>query len=167
VRELFGHTTRAFLTIEQYLGQDPDGEVLASAAVYFRRSFESDPTIHEAIAARGRQSAAAVGDDPVAAAQVLCARVQALVDQTPDDALVALPSGSAMEFATYLETRVCELVLHGIDLEDALGLEPIMPAGPVALVAEIMVDLIDRLDDRTVLRLLTGRTRGRVRHVLE
>src|SRR3954465_4828072 len=73
VRALVGHTSRSFVTVEAYLAQPAAVVEVASAADYFRatRAIAAGP----AIAARGRDAGAALGEDPVAAVAEITARV--------------------------------------------------------------------------------------------
>src|SRR5262249_49165549 len=83
-----------------------------------------------AIAERGREAGAALGDDPRRSVAQLAGRVTDLVDATPDDAPVAI-RGGRMTLANYLPTRTFELAVHGLDLARALGTDApsnLMPA---------------------------------------
>ncbi|MHB1585380.1 MAG: maleylpyruvate isomerase N-terminal domain-containing protein, partial [Acidimicrobiales bacterium] len=100
VRELVAHANRAHTTVEEYLTEprppEPPG---------------SDYFLPEAIAERGRQAVAALGDDPAAAVAADAARVVALVGATPLDATLGSPMGT-MPLGQYLPSRVAELVVH-------------------------------------------------------
>ena len=63
VRDLVGHTSRSLSTIEAYLGTASPGAELHGPVAYFlaTRTAHADP---EAIAQRGRDAGAALGDDP-------------------------------------------------------------------------------------------------------
>lgn len=120
VRDLVGHTSRALSTVESYLAKTADGDRLDGPVNYFLAIGESlaDP---DAVAQRGRDAGAALGQDPAAAIHDLVNRVSTLVNETPDDAPVATPVGT-MTLANYLPTRTFELAAHGLDLTRALGL---------------------------------------------
>jgi uncharacterized protein (TIGR03083 family) len=159
VRDLAGHASRALITVESYLdgartGQEPE---LRDVVAYVRAAAggHADPA---SIAERGRQAGAALGDDPHASVAQLAERVLALVDQSPDDALVASPMGT-MTLLGYLPTRTFELVVHGLDLAGAVGVpRPARLAAPLraslALAAELAASRDDSAD---VLLALTGR----------
>lgn len=167
VRALLGHTCRAFLTIESYLGAahdlpadstlSLDGRVLLDGPVaYFRAAFDSigDPV---EVAARGVAAGRALGDDPVAAARAIMNRVLPLVEQTPDDAVLATPVGP-MRLIDYLPTRAFELTVHSLDLTQALGIEAwpsLERAVPPAI--GLAVALAEPADAIHVLRGMTGR----------
>src|SRR5919206_3859297 len=65
VRALVGHTSRSLLTVEAYLARPAAAVELTSPGDYVRatRVVAADP----AVAARGRDAGAALGDDPAAA----------------------------------------------------------------------------------------------------
>lgn len=159
VRDLVGHTSRALLTVESYLDETRtvDTPDLSDAAAYFRTSQAAlaDPT---AVAERGRQAAAALGDDPPASVAGIAERVLARIDASPDDALVSTPVGS-MTLAGYLPTRTFELVVHGLDLAAAIGAPPPRPlTEPVARCLQLAVSLASgRPDAAQLLLALTGR----------
>jgi len=159
VRDLVGHTSRALLTVESYL--DPmrraEHPSITHASAYYRAASAAlaDPA---AVAERGRQAGAALGDRPAEAVSATAARVLALVDGSRDDALVTTPVGT-MTLVGYLPSRTFELVVHGLDLVAATGaavppqLFEAVP-GCLRLAAELATDRGDGVD---VLLSLTGR----------
>lgn len=130
VRDLVGHTSRSLTTVETYLGTAGAGPTLAGPAAYFlaAREMLADP---EAVAQRGRDAGAALGDAPAARIAELVERVPALVEASAYDAPVGTPIGT-MTLATYLPTRLFELVVHSLDLARALDV-----AAPPGLAAGI------------------------------
>ena len=159
VRDLVGHTSRALLTVDSYLDPTRTAEVpdLPDAAAYFRvaQSALADPV---AVAERGRQAGAALGDDPAATVADLAERVLGRIEAAPDDALVSTPVGT-MTLAGYLPTRTFELVVHGLDLAGALGVDP--PAAltePIFCCLQLAATLAGaRPDAAQLLLALTGR----------
>lgn len=123
VRSLLGHTCRAFTTIETYLNTpDTSAEVeIDSPEEYFRAAAAqlADP---EKVTRRGREAGTALGQHPLTSAAETAERVESLVRQTLDDALVGTPVG-VMRFVDYLSTRAFELTVHGLDLAGASGQE--------------------------------------------
>ncbi len=73
----------------------------------------------EHIAARGRQAALDLGDDPVQAVRAASERALRVVASAPDDATVGTPFGEQLLDA-YLRSRTAELVLHGMDLDSGV-----------------------------------------------
>jgi uncharacterized protein (TIGR03083 family) len=158
VRDLVGHTGRALSTIAAYLEKEPTGDTLDGPVGYFlaTRALLSDP---DAVARRGREAGAALGEDPVRAIADLARRVTGLADGTADGALVASPVGT-ITLVDYLPTRTFELTVHGLDLARALGVDPppsLQPAVSASL--ELAGHLAGTLGQAPeLLLLITGRT---------
>jgi uncharacterized protein (TIGR03083 family) len=119
VRDLVGHASRALLTVETYLGRPAAAVEVDSGVDYFRRALGSAGDA-AAVAQRGRDAGAALGDDPARAVAALAQRVTARVRAAAEDDLVATPVGG-MRLADYLPTRTFELTVHTCDLAAALG----------------------------------------------
>lgn len=154
IRDLTGHTARALLNVEAYLGRGDPGPVeLASAAEYFRRAFASAD--HALVAQRGRNAGAELGDSPDAAVAEIKGRVAALVAATDPEALLSTPFGRTT-LANYLPTRTFELTIHTCDLAAAVGAKPHIPA----LATEATFQLLGRLalDGGTAAELLLAAT---------
>lgn len=121
VRDLVGHTSRSFLTLESYRtdGVPAGAEWITSAANYYAQISKAsiDPA---QIAARGRAAAQALGDDPVGFVDELAARVVAWVGEAPASQPMMTIAGP-MALAEYLPTRAFELTVHTLDLDRALG----------------------------------------------
>lgn len=159
VRDLAGHSSRALLTVESYLDsattiRDP---ALPDAVAYLQAASTTlaDPA---AVAERGRQAGAVLGDRPATAVSDIADRVLGLVDASPDDALVATPVGT-MTLTGYLPTRTFELAVHGLDLAAAMGaLIPDQLTGVVPACLRLAADLAAaRGRGVEVLLALTGR----------
>ena len=92
VRDLVGHTSRAMLTVEAYLGTPASEAEVTSAVEYFRRVLASsgDPA---AVAQRGRDAGAALGEDPASAVREISERVLARLHAESGDALLTTPAG--------------------------------------------------------------------------
>lgn len=159
VRDLVGHTLRAFTTIEDYLVRPPEADDLAidldDAAEYFTTGLAT-PGIDAVVADRGREAGSALGDDPVATVEATVERVLDLLDGLPDGC-VARTGFGVLLFEDYLDTRIVELVLHTLDLRAALGLPLDPPAGPARVVLHVLADTIGRDDRGPALLALAGR----------
>lgn len=157
VRDLVGHASRSLTTIEAYLAQPVDEIVIRSPLDYLRamRSSTMDPS---AVADRGREAGAALGEDPATAVRALADRVLELVDATPDDAPLPTAFGGAT-LSAYLPTRTFELAVHTLDLVAAVGLDPpARLAAPVAASLALAAGAAGEGDDAgLVLLALTGR----------
>ncbi|WP_241994555.1 maleylpyruvate isomerase N-terminal domain-containing protein [Cryobacterium sp. TMT2-10] len=143
VRDLVGHTSRALLTVETYLGQAPaaSGAAVAvlSAVDYYPLALASlgDPAT---VARRGRDAGAALGPDPARQVSVIADRVLQLVAETAGDAVVATPVG-AMRLADYLPTRIFELTVHTCDLRASLGVQAQVPDAAASVSLHLLGDL--------------------------
>lgn len=138
VRALVGHTSRSLLTVEEYLDRPALTADITTAADYFRatRAVASGP----AVAVRGREAGAALGDDPAATVRAIAERVLRLVDTRTGAELVTTVAGG-MRLEDYLPTRTFELAVHTSDLAAALG-EPLeIPAPAAAQALRIITDL--------------------------
>ena len=138
VRSLVGHTSRALLTVEAYLGRPAEAVEVGCAPDYFRatRAAAADP----AVAVRGRDAGAALGTDPAAAVARIAARVLALAGTTDGAELVTTIAGG-MRLADYLPTRTFELAVHTADLATALGVPPDVPATAAVQALHMVADL--------------------------
>jgi uncharacterized protein (TIGR03083 family) len=138
VRDLVGHTSRSFLTVETYL-ERPAAEVeVASAADYFRST--SAVATGPEVAARGRDAGAALGTDPAASVASIAARVVPLLDSRDGSEVISTIAGG-MRLADYLPTRTFELAVHTSDLAAALGLPLEVPDTAATQALAIITDL--------------------------
>ena len=156
VRDLVGHTSRSFVTVESYLAQPADSVALETPGDYVRAAREV--ARGREVAQRGRDAAAALGDDPVAAVAEIGARVRQLVDGCDGGEPVTTIVGG-MRLADYLPTRTFELAVHTADLASALG-EPLdVPASAAGQALAIVAD-IAVADGKAGLLLLQATGRG-------
>jgi uncharacterized protein (TIGR03083 family) len=138
VRSLVGHTSRAFLTVEEYLDRPAAAVELDSAADYFRAV--SALAASDAVTQRGRDAGADLGADPAVAVAEIAARVLQLLGAQDGTELITTIAGG-MRLHDYLLTRTFELVVHTLDLADALGasleVPPIAAAQALSIVSEL------------------------------
>jgi uncharacterized protein (TIGR03083 family) len=157
VRDLIGHTNRALLTVETYLGQPAAAVEVERPADYFIRASAAlaDPA---AVAARGREAGQALGANPVAAVREAAERVLAEVRVAADDVCLTTPVGG-MRLIDYLPTRVFELIVHTLDIGAAISVPVALPAGAAALTLDLVADLVVSRPDKVAPLLLaaTGR----------
>jgi len=141
LRALVGHTARALVTVRTYLDQPAEEAVVETAADYLTRATgtATDPT---AVLERGRAAGAALGDDPAASVRALVEEVLAKVADFGDGYVLGTVAGP-MRLVDYLPTRTFELVVHGLDIGRAAGLDPAYPepvlAQAVALAGQAAV----------------------------
>lgn len=156
VRDLVGHTTRALVTIENYLHVDGSRlePTLDCPAAYFESAAASvNP---KGVAVRGRAAGQALGKDVPAAVATVAARVVQLVSGQKPDVSVSTPVG-VMALQDYLPTRTFELSVHSVDLARATQqLAPNTAAlhTSLALATQIAIRSGNAVD---VLLALTGR----------
>jgi uncharacterized protein (TIGR03083 family) len=130
VQSLAGHTARAILTVENYLGQEEPGDVtIATAEAYYTTVYLSF-TDDAAVAARGVEAGEWLGANPVAQASAALARAKAAINSQPANRIVSI-GGMGIRLDEYLRTRVFELVVHTIDLSRATGLPHSLPQSAV------------------------------------
>lgn len=124
VRDLVGHTSRALLTVEDYLAEPATAVEVSSPTDYFRAALAStgDPAD---VARRGRDAGHALGFDIGTAVAQIAHRVVARVNAEQTDSVVATPVGG-MRLGDYLPTRTFELTVHTCDLAVALD-RPVDP----------------------------------------
>jgi uncharacterized protein (TIGR03083 family) len=157
VRDLTGHTSRALSTVCEYLEAPPPAEEQLGDAVEYFASFAGGPDASEAIAERGRQAGAALGDDPAGAVGREARRAASVLAAHPDDRLVAT-RGGGMRLAAYLPTRTFELVVHTLDLATATGIPAEPPADALRVTLHLAADLaLRRGRGAEVCLALTGR----------
>ncbi len=157
VRDLVGHTNRALLTVETYLGQPAATVEVERSADYFIRASAAlaDPA---SVAARGREAGQALGADPAAAVREAAERVLARVGGAADDAHLTTPVGG-MRLIDYLPTRVLELTVHTLDIAAAISTRVTLPEEAAALTLGLVADLVASRPDKVAPLLLaaTGR----------
>ena len=161
VIELAAHTMRALLTLERYVAGAPvDAPALDDAAAYvaaYLAARSDDAGFDAAVAARGRDSVAAFGDDAGAAFAAATDRVGDLLDGVDGSLVVATPIGS-IRLTDYLRTRVMELVMHGMDLAAALAVEWHPPRPALTDTLRLLVEVAVRTErGEDLARLLGGR----------
>jgi uncharacterized protein (TIGR03083 family) len=156
VKELVAHGNRAFKTVFEYVdGPVKDPTPIASAAAYFRIVLaEQTPHVH--IAARAKREAAELAD-PVTTTDDLAVRAMRVLDRMAPETELHLFVGE-MALSQYLATRVVELVVHGTDLSEAIGIPSSPPIAAAKVALAVLVDLSTADDVGTIVRLLTGRS---------
>jgi uncharacterized protein (TIGR03083 family) len=154
LRSLVGHTARALVTVSTYLDRPAETEVLGSAAAYLGAAGKSDA---EAVFARGVAAGAGLGDDPYAWVSATAERALERLREADPEALVET-IGGGMRVRSYLPTRTFELVVHGLDLAAALGLDPDVPTAALREAANLAIAVVlDQGRGADLLLTLTGR----------
>ena len=157
LRALVGHTSRSLLTVETYLQRPAEQEDLATAAAYVAAGRRLAADAGGGVAQRGRDAGKALGPRPADGFTAIVDRVLPQCERADDPVIATIAGG--MRLSVYLETRTFELVVHGVDIADALGVAP--PAFGVEVwraaleLAAAVVALTDEAP--VVVRALTGR----------
>jgi uncharacterized protein (TIGR03083 family) len=141
LRALVGHTSRSLVTVETYL-ETPAAEVeVPSAAAYYLAITAAGGANTAEITERGRAAGRALGGDPLGHLRGLRDRVSAMLPAYADDyALVTIAGG--MRLDEYLRTRIFELVVHGLDIAAATGVDPNFDEAPLLDVARLAAEVI-------------------------
>ncbi len=156
IRDLVGHTSRALLTVESYLGDAECPVEVETAADYFHLALAAigDP---QAVTGRARASGVALGEHPERSVAQISARVTARVSSAGECSRVSTPVG-VMRLRDYLPTRTFELTVHTSDLASALGRLDTPPRTAAAESLRLVSDFIMRNGQSLpVLRAVTGR----------
>ena len=157
LRALVGHTSRALLTVETYLQRPAEREDLATAAAYVVAGQRLAADAGGGVAQRGRDAGEALGPRPAEAFTAIVDRVLPQCERADHPLITTIAGG--MRLSDYLETRTFELVVHGVDIADALGVAP--PAFGVEVwraALELTAGVVALTDQApAVVRALTGR----------
>ncbi|MBB6172362.1 uncharacterized protein (TIGR03083 family) [Nocardiopsis mwathae] len=126
VAALAVHTVGALDRVGVMLGAEAPGRAVVGAAGYYRPDVRLSAEV-DADRVRSAVEVAARRSDAGEMGRV-CAGVwrglEPRLAREPVDRVVLTRHGDAMLLTDFLVTRVVELVLHGVDLADALGREP-------------------------------------------
>lgn len=168
VAALSVHTVGALARVGDALeGPVPDGGgARVSAAGYYRPDVRFSAQVN-ADRVQGAVEVAARRADAAEPGRVLVREWRVLrqrLVREPVDRLVRTRHGDVMLLTDFLVTRVVELVLHGLDLADALGRDPWASAEGVAVVEELLFAQADPgalgaagLSGLALVRAATGR----------
>lgn len=159
VRGLAGHTSRAILTVDEYLAAPAPAEVDCPDAEAYILGLSGEGADHEAIAARGAAAGEALGDDPAGTLARSLDRTLVAVAAQSSSRIVSVVGGRAIPLVEYLRTRVFELVVHTIDLSRATGVPHAVPTRALEEASALAARVAARSGRGDALLLaLTGRT---------
>jgi hypothetical protein len=159
MRALVGHTSRSLITVSEYLRTPADRADVSDAVAYYVwvREYSSSAGA-EAINERGRQAGRDLGSDPASTVDGLVARALADVAQAGDPAIRVI-GGLGIRLSDYLQTRIFELAVHGMDIARAAGIDAELPSDVLEDATLLAARIAVRLGQgETVLSALTGRT---------
>jgi len=125
VRDLVGHTSRALVTVIDYLARPVAEEVVLSASAYLA-TISAGTVDADAVTERGRQAGRDLGDDPASRFHALADEAVRVAEATDPDLVVHTRVGG-MRVAMYMPTRTFELCVHGLDIAAATGIPVDLP----------------------------------------
>ncbi|GAB2571299.1 maleylpyruvate isomerase N-terminal domain-containing protein [Leucobacter ruminantium] len=156
MRALVGHTSRALLTVEEYLRTPADRADAASAAEYYARVGAIPNANPDAVLRRGIDAGAALGADPSPAFEAIVNRVTGSLSGIDDRSITTVVGG--MRLSDYLPTRTFELIVHGLDIARASGLPAAPPLPALRSTLELAAGLaLDSGTGAELLLAITGR----------
>ena len=174
VRGLAGHLLRALTSVEGYLdrpeappGPETAGPVISPAEYYatvIGDEIDINSDVQRAIRQRGLEAAAGAPEEfPIAWAEA-ASRLRARLAAEPPGRLVQVYGGLVLTLDDYLVTRLVELIVHGDDLAESLGVvAPRLDSAATGLAIATLVEVARiRHGDSAVLRALTRRERDAV-----
>ena len=159
LRALVGHTSRALSTVRNALAHPAAVEELRGPRAYFLAAASAPAADPEQVRERGVAAGAGLGADPRRAFRDLVSATESeLLAVPPDrDPLVTSVAGG-IRLNAYLQTRLFELVVHGLDVCRAIGLRTEVPPLPLREALSLAADLAaDRGAGPELLLALTGR----------
>jgi mycothiol maleylpyruvate isomerase-like protein len=161
LRSLVGHTSRSLVTVDSYLDQPAASVAVPTAADYYLAIAAALGAADPAIVERGRQAGATLGEDPATYVGDLATRVGERL-ASYDDGYVLTSIAGGMRLDEYLRTRTFELVVHGLDIAAACGIDPAFDESPLVDAATLAAEVAVRSErGPELLMAVTGRTRLR------
>ena len=158
LRALVGHTSRSLITVTTYLAQRAPALDIPTPEAYYVAVARAGGANTAAIAQRGRDAGAVLGDDPATSFRTLLVEATAALDGATDDDVVPTIAGG-MRVGSYLPTRTFGLAVHGLDIAAAIGLPVAFAPAVLAEAAVLAARVAVALDHGpAVLAALTGRT---------
>lgn len=163
ILDLAAHTRRAWARLDDLLAAGPvDMEAEKDAATYFRAPAGVDRRAASAgVVERAQADAAAYGTG--SALLVSWADLDAVLARARTAPDVVYPGiFGAIRLDEFIRTRIVELVIHHMDLRDALGLAPEPDPEALAAAADVLrqmlgTDLRPEVDDVRFCLIGTGR----------
>jgi uncharacterized protein (TIGR03083 family) len=125
VRDLVGHIITALARVPDMVAAPAPERAEITAADYFRADDRFSEAVNADRVRTGRERAGSA--DPAMLVQELTNTWQAVVavsERQPEGRVVLTRHGDAMLLTEFLITRVFEVAVHGIDIADAVDVEP-------------------------------------------
>ena len=135
VRDLAGHTYRSINTVVGYSEKPApqvDVESTTQWIVSVRQNMDPDR-----VAEMGRSAGLEIMDNPQMMVRGFLNMARERVNDLDEDFILATPQGG-MRLIDYLQLRTMELVIHGRDLADALGMDAEPPASGIQVALQVL-----------------------------
>jgi len=156
VRDLVGHTSRALITVIDYLSRPVAEEVVESAPAYLA-AISTGTVEPQTVAERGRLAGRDLGDDPASRFGQLVDEAIRAAEAADQDLIVHTVFGG-MRVVAYLPTRTFELCVHGLDIAAAADVPIDLPSAVLEETCALAVSTAVRSGRGVdVLMALTGR----------
>lgn len=141
VKELAAHLWRSLYRIPVALDDEPPAAADTDGVTYWR---SYDPADSPVIAENARETASTyeTGGALAGAFARVCAEAAGRAGTEDPARLIRVWWGPALRLDEFLKTRVLETVVHGLDMTDALGRDPVASAEGLALVADTLTALL-------------------------
>ena len=136
VRDLAGHTYRAFTTVLSYSAA-PDDKVEIERPVDYFLKVLGDNVGQKQVAELGRAAGLEIIDDPRMMVRGFAMYVKNKLDDLGDDHIMGTVVGG-MRLIDYLPTRTFELIIHTMDLAKAVGVDAKPPEKGMTATLEIL-----------------------------
>jgi uncharacterized protein (TIGR03083 family) len=160
VRALLAHVGMATDRVILMLAEPAPPTADTDAAGYYRPDVRFSPATNSERVDGAVSAAARAGSGAALAARFgrTWRDAHAAVAREDPDRVVRTRHGDAMRLADFMVTRVVELVVHGLDLADALDRPPWTDDGALAVVTDLLVPTGSWTGDpMTLVRAATGR----------
>ena len=136
VRDLAGHTYRAFTTVLSYSAALDDKVEIERPVDYFLKVL-GDNVGQKQVAELGRAAGLEIIDDPRMMVRGFAMYVKNKLDDLGDDHIMGTVVGG-MRLIDYLPTRTFELIIHTMDLAKAVGVDAKPPENGMTATLEIL-----------------------------
>ena len=136
VRDLAGHTYRAFTTVLSYSAAPGDKVEIERPVDYFLKVVGGNVD-HKQVAELGRAAGLEIIDDPRMMVRGFAMYVKNKLDELGDDHIMDTIVGG-MRLIDYLPTRTFELIIHTMDLAKAVGVDSKPPEKGMTATLEIL-----------------------------
>ena len=135
LRDLAGHTYRSISTVVGY-SEKPAAQVDVDSSVQWILNVRQNVN-PDRVAELGRSAGLEIMDNPQMMVRGFLNMARDRVNDLDEDFILATPQGG-MRLIDYLQLRTMELVIHGRDLADALGVDAEPPASGVQVALQVL-----------------------------